>query len=385
MNHEQSDRDDLKSKADSGARLLMGGIVTWQVSKQVVQRLYRWLLRSAARPQEQRSGSAGMAPASTSDFSRALRILEPKPVVPETGKNKQGRAADRDLDIEHGANLKRRERLGTLLVEFAFLVALAGGVGFLVSYWTGNSNQWLGGMLALFFGGLGTAAVLAAHLLTTHMEATEPRELPSSLVDHDEAVEAFQSGAGEIRRRTMLAWMAAGGAGLVGVMIVSMFRSLGASPDPALYSTVWKRGQRLMNLDGKPVSADALILGSTTIVFPEDSIGSEKAQTVLLRVDPAQLRLPQERAAWAPKGNLAYSRVCTHAGCPVGMYERTTHQLMCPCHQSTFDVLRGASPSGGPAARPLPQLPLYVDSQGFLCAADGFSDPPGPGFTGMPA
>jgi ubiquinol-cytochrome c reductase iron-sulfur subunit len=240
-------------------------------------------------------------------------------------------------------------------------------------------------MLALFFGGLGISLVGWARWLTIPKEATAKRELPSSREEHEAAATTFLVGGQDIQRRRLLRWLAAGGASLFGAMVISLLRSLGASPDQALYSTVWKRGQRLTTLDGKPVSLNALTPGSTTIVFPEDSIGSEKTQTVLVKVDPALLRLPRDRAGWAPLGNLAFSRVCTHAGCSVGMYEATTHQLMCPCHQSTFDVLRGAEPSSGPAARPLPQLPLYADSEGNLRAASGFNEPPGPGFWGMPS
>ena len=83
-------------------------------------------------------------------------------------------------------------------------------------------------------------------------------------------------------------------------------------------------------------------------------------------------------------GYLAYSRVCTHAGCPVGLYQKQSHLLLCPCHQSSFDVLNGAEPTGGPAARPLPQLPLYADADGTLRAGGAFTAPPGPGFWGMP-
>jgi len=140
----------------------------------------------------------------------------------------------------------------------------------------------------------------------------------------------------------------------------------------------------LMTAEGKPVKVGDLELNSLILVYPENSLGSEKAQTVLLRVDPALIQMPPERANWAPNGNLAYSRVCTHAGCSVGLFETTAHLLLCPCHQSTFDVLRCAQPTGGPAARPLPQLPIYADSNGVLRAGGGFSEPPGPGFWGMP-
>ena len=125
--------------------------------------------------------------------------------------------------------------------------------------------------------------------------------------------------------------------------------------------------------------------GSFQIVFPEDSIGDEKAQTVLIRVKENLLQLPADRADWAPQGYVAYSRVCTHAGCTVALYEKTTCLLLCPCHQSTFDVLRAAQPTSGPAARPLPQLPLYADADGTLRAGGGFTQPPGPGFWDMPS
>ena len=171
---------------------------------------------------------------------------------------------------------------------------------------------------------------------------------------------------------------------MIAAIAISLFRSLGRPPGPSLFTNVWKRGQRLMTLDGRPVNVTALEPGSTTVVFPEDSIGDEKAQTVVIRVNEQFLQLPKERANWAPMGYVAYSRVCTHAGCNVGLFEKTTNLLMCPCHQSTFDVLKAAQPTSGPAARRLPQLPLYADADGNLRARGGFSEPPGPGFWGMP-
>jgi len=356
----------------------------WQFARPLLRRIGA-SLRPGSRGPKPPGGGAGATTIEGAPFSarppKSGNQNQPA-ALDDCGCSQKNRSADRDLDPP---DLSARDRWGLLLVLFAFAAAVAGGIGFVVTYWTGGSNQLLGGMIALCFGGLGAMSVLWAHLLTAHKQAVEPREDPSSATDHDAATETFRTGAGEIRRRILLGWMTAGGLGLVGAMVVSMFRSLGASPDTALYTTVWKRGQRLMTLDGQPVRADALAPGSTTIVFPEDSIGSEKSQTVLLRVDPALLRLPPDRSHWAPMGNLAYSRICTHAGCPVGMYESTIHQLMCPCHQSTFDVLRGAQPTGGPAARPLPQLPLYTDSDGNLRAAAGFTAPPGPGFWGMPS
>lgn len=278
------------------------------------------------------------------------------------------------------------EKVGTFLVGCAFLASAAAGISFLVAYWTGASNWLLGSSLAVFLGAFGIMLVLWSHLLTLKHQVVSQREQLSPPPQARESAAAdFNIGEQQIHRRGLLLWMAGGAGALFAAIFVSWFRSLGTSPDPVLYSTVWKRGQRLMTQDGNPVSVNDLQPGNTVIVFPENSVGSERAQTVLLRVDQDLLQLPSDRHGWAPMGNLAFSRVCTHAGCAVGMYETTTHLLMCPCHQSTFDVLRAAQPTGGPAARPLPQLPLYADEQGMLRAAGGFSDPPGPGFWGMPS
>lgn len=304
----------------------------------------------------------------------------------ETPPNGSVRADDRNLTLESETSLFSRRRWGTFLANCFFVAGFCGGLGFLFVYWTGAGNEALGAWLAVFFAGLSAGLVVSAHLLAVHREATARRE-DLEPPPHERAAteEDFRRGELDLHRRGLLKWVTAIGSGTVAVMFVSLLRSLLPDPDPALYSTVWKRGQRLMSLDGKPVKADAVPPGGTTIVFPEDNIGREKAQTVLVRVSPHLLELPGDRAGWAPLGNLAFSRVCTHAGCPVGMYEKTAHLLMCPCHQSTFDVLRAAQPTGGPAARALPQLPLYVDADGFLCAGGGFSEPPGPGFWGMPS
>jgi len=279
-----------------------------------------------------------------------------------------------------------RRRWGMLFVLISFVVAIAAGIGFLVVYWTHGSNMWLGGTLAIFFGGLGWMLVIWSHMLMSHKEVVDPREtLASEAHEVDGMFEDINAGQRDIHRRNLLKWLLAGGAGVIAAMAISLISSVGESPNPQLDDTIWKRGQRLMTQDGKPVTVDFLEPGSTVVVFPEDQIGSERAQTVLIRVHPQHLDLSKKRADWAPMGYVAYSRVCTHAGCPVGLYEASIDTLLCPCHQSTFNVLRGAQPTGGPAARTLPQLPLYADADGTLRARGGFTAPPGPGFWGMPS
>ena len=126
---------------------------------------------------------------------------------------------------------------------------------------------------------------------------------------------------------------------------------------------------------GAPVAATNLPVGGVLTVFPEGHTGAADSQTILVRVDLSTFQPLPGRESWSPDGYLAYSKICTHAGCPVGLYEQSSNSLFCPCHQSVFDVLEGAKPIGGPATRPLPQLPLEVGTDGFLRAQDDYSEP----------
>src|SRR6185312_10436115 len=333
--------------ARKGAWILAGLLVTWRM-------LSRGFAKSAAGEK------------------RAHAPQEPEEV--------EGREKDRTTKVVTAG----RERWGTLLVVCGLLVGVAAGVGFLFIYWTDGSNVLLGSNLALSLAGFGTALVFWSHLLMRHEEATEPREeLVSPEPEREEAEESFCSGAQDIQRRTLLKWVVAAGVGVFGAMFVSLLRSFGKTPNDELFEIVWKKGQRMVTLDGVPVNVNTLPTGSSVTVFPEGSVGDERAQTVLIHVNEELLRLPEDRAQWAPRGYVAYSRICTHAGCPVGLFESKQNLLLCPCHQSTFDVLRAAQPTGGPAARPLPQLPLYADGDGTLRAGGRFSATPGPGFWWM--
>lgn len=316
----------------------------------------------------------------TSPLPAQSRDLDPAAVPEETGR-------ETDWEMRPGSETakNRRERLGTVLVTIAFLASMAGGVGFLVAYWTGGSNEWLGGTLAICLGGAAAGFVFAAHFLIADKRTVQPREQHCSPCEERAAIaKTWSLSTQEVRRRTMLRWMMTATVGVLAASIVSLLRSVGSNPTATLYAPVWKRGQRLLTVDGRVMKTDSLTPNTTVTVFPEDSVGSEQSQTVLIRIDEKLLQMPAERADWTPMGYVAYSRVCTHAGCPVGLYETDTCQLLCPCHQSTFDVRRAAEPTGGPAARPLPQLPLRADADGTLRAAGGFSYPTGPGFWGMP-
>ncbi len=161
-------------------------------------------------------------------------------------------------------------------------------------------------------------------------------------------------------------------------------RSLGPQPKLALFSTAWKPGTRMVDPAGKPVQVQDIDVGGIITVFPEggenDPDIQQIAQTLLIHVATEPLETKQGPASWSPQGYLAFSKVCTHAGCPVSLYEAETQQMLCPCHQSLFNILDGCSPIFGPAPRPLPQLPIYADADGYLRARRDFLEPIGPGF-----
>jgi ubiquinol-cytochrome c reductase iron-sulfur subunit len=383
-----------EEKGQNRGWLWAGGVLAWKLARSVARPVACVLMgkrihrageiegtRGAEEPR--RVSDAVMLGLEATALTQALRdtFEEIHEQEPEESSERDN---DRNVDAERGVNVEEREKWGTALIVFWLVLSFAAGIAFLFTYWTGGNNLILGGTLGVFFGCFGIALIVWSHSLIPHTEAIEPRQpLAAPTPEFQSAMGDFTRGYHQIRRRNLLKWASVAGAGMLAAVFISFLRSMGHPPD-SLYTRVWNQGQRLMKFDGTPVTVDALQPGSTMIVFPEGSEDTETAQTVLLRVRPELLRLPASRSTWAPNGYLAYSRVCTHAGCTVGMYERTSHLLMCPCHQSTFDVLIGAQPTGGPAARPLPQLPLYADDRGFLRAGGGFTEPPGPGFWGMP-
>jgi ubiquinol-cytochrome c reductase iron-sulfur subunit len=147
--------------------------------------------------------------------------------------------------------------------------------------------------------------------------------------------------------------------------------------------TGWKKGSRLVDLDTKlPVKLGDLAVGGIQTVMPEGFTDAEDyalAPTMLIRFGPGQIESAKE-ASWGVQGHVAYSKICTHAGCPISLYEQQDHKLLCPCHQSTFDMARDAKVVFGPAARPLPQLRIGVDRKGYLYALGPYSQAVGPSF-----
>jgi ubiquinol-cytochrome c reductase iron-sulfur subunit len=264
-------------------------------------------------------------------------------------------------------------------VAAAFAVSALASVGLVITYLLGGETQAEGLLLGLALGGLGVGISIWAVALLPSVEVTGEREPLGSDAGAVEAVEA-ESAPEEVTRRTWLVRLLGAAGGTLAAALAIPSLSLGPSPGRDLFETPWSRGKRLVGADGRALRPSDLVTGSVTTVFPEGEVGSADAQTLLVKVEPDLIQAVREKADWAPDGCIAYSKICTHAGCPVGLYRAESHELLCPCHQSTFDVLRGATPTFGPADRPLPQLGLEVDDEGYLVARGDFDAPVGPGF-----
>jgi quinol---cytochrome c reductase iron-sulfur subunit len=290
--------------------------------------------------------------------------------------------------------LPRRQapRWAELAVAWALLLAAGAGVGFIVVYVYGADTQWLGLPLGLAFAFLAAASIVGA----TQLVPQERREEERESLDHDKddldiAVYVQEAGQGITRRKLLK--NAGGVAGLVFVgAIVTPLASCGSFLDvEELRASVWRRGLRLVDDPGRPLTAAEIAVGSMTPAFAEGA-DREKLDSslIVVRLKPDELRLPAKRADWAPDGVLAFSKICTHAGCAVSMFRYPLYPphapgpaLVCPCHYSTFDPARGGQVVFGPAGRPLPQLPLEVDDNGELRAAGSFSGPVGPSWWGV--
>lgn len=275
-----------------------------------------------------------------------------------------------------------RRRHGERLPAAFFVVSILSALGLAVVYWVGGQTQVEGTLLALALGGFGAGMVLWAKRFMPAGPEVEPR---GTLAASEEEIEAFKGdfdlGEYELERRGLLTKLMIGAGAALGVAAVFPVASLGPRPGNWLTRSPFTKGTRVVDEQGRPVRPSDLAVDGVVTVFPEGDLNDEYAQTLLIRLNPDMEFTPREgREGWTPDGMVAYSKMCTHAGCPVGLYEARSGQLLCPCHQSTFDVYDGCRPIFGPATTSLPQLPLAVDDQGYLISTGPFSDPVGPGF-----
>jgi quinol---cytochrome c reductase iron-sulfur subunit len=263
----------------------------------------------------------------------------------------------------------------------AFVVAMLAALGAAVVYWRGGQTQLEGILLGACLLGIGIGMVLWAKRFMSTAQVTEPRgQIGSTEQEQAQLAQDFAE-HDPLTRRRLLTRLLGGALGALGLAALFPIRSLGPRPGSGLKQTAYsKGGLRLVTDDGDPITLNELSVNGVVTVWPDGHIGDEDSQTLLLRLEPGVFQPRPGREGWSPDDHVAFSKVCTHAGCPVGLYEEQTEQLLCPCHQSTFDVADACRPVFGPATRSLPQLPLGTDDDGYLVATGDFSDPVGPGF-----
>jgi ubiquinol-cytochrome c reductase iron-sulfur subunit len=276
-----------------------------------------------------------------------------------------------------------------VLVAALLLGAGACGLAFLVLYIVWDSTQALGLALGLGLALLAAALIVAGKALVPQETAEESREPLDRPEARDEAVAEVRRGTEGISRRRLLTTSAGVAAAGLGVAAAVPAASLGPNVSERIEETPWRRGRRVVDEAGTPITADDVTQGDFVTGFPEGADPRELGSPiVMVRLSETAIHLPQGRdpATWAPEGILAYSKICTHAGCAISLYRYPLYRptqprpaLVCPCHYSTFDPARGAERIFGPAGRALPQLPLTIEpATRELHAGGGFSGPIGP-------
>lgn len=283
---------------------------------------------------------------------------------------------------------RRAETVVAVLLFAAGLFALAFVAVFVLA---GLNTQLLGlaigGALAL----LGAAAIIAGKLVVPQETAVQERDMLLDEERTESVVELVESGAEGVSRRGLLV----GAGGVAGVALVTAAAAPLASLGPRLtqiHQSPWRFGVRLVDFNNVPYAAGDIDIGSFYTALPEggdwDSLG---AGVLVVKLPDSQIHLPPSRRGWAPAGILAYSKICTHAGCAISLYRYPTFAptspsppaFTCPCHYSTFAPGEGGKVLFGPAGRPLPQLPLMIDATGYLRAAGGFDEDIGPSWWGV--
>lgn len=164
--------------------------------------------------------------------------------------------------------------------------------------------------------------------------------------------------------------------GVFSVALLIPLRGMARGASSAQPATGWADGVVCVDDDGTVLTIDSVPAGGQTTVWPDREVRRELDSVVLVRV--------AEGTEGSVEGLIGYSKVCTHAGCPVGLFSGQAGVLYCPCHQAEFDATAGAAPLRGPAPRPLPRLPLRIADDGTLVAAGDFDAPVGPALGSAP-
>ena len=292
-----------------------------------------------------------------------------------------------DLDDPRERQVPASRRSEALV---AVLLVLAGlfGFAFTAIYAALSTNtQLLGASLGLALAMLAAAAIIAGKFVVPQETSVEERGPLLEEQEADEVVEMIEEGGEGVSRRKLLL----GAGGLAGAGVLTATATPLASIGPALegiHSTPWRRGIRLVDEDRTPYRASDIHIGSFYTALPEgEDWENFGAGLIVVRLPPDMIDLSPQRSGWAPEGIMAYSKICPHAGCAINLYRYPLYEptvgnqkpaFTCPCHYSTFLPGEGGKLVFGPAGRALPQLPLMIDGQGYLRAADQFHEDIGP-------
>ena len=346
------------------------------------------------------SDKKGLVPSSSDsnehehDYSAGLAVI-PEDKIADPGLEPH-RVRMTDKSDRHAKTAARQ-------VSFLFFLSIIGSIFAIVAYFAFPINENLGTVRnnTLFLGlgitlglfGIGFGAVHWAKTLMPDAEVAEPRhQTRGSEEVRARAVEIIKLADSEsgFSRRKLIRRSLYGALALFPLPAIVLFKDMTVDADPqeTLRHTLWKKGTRLAtDPTGTPIKAADLTIGSVFHVIPEGLNDLEhhkleekaKAAVLLVRLDPSDIN-SQKELDWGYHGIVAYSKICTHVGCPVALYEQHTHHLLCPCHQSTFDLANDCEVIFGPASRPLPQLKITVDAEGYLVAEGDFEEPVGPSF-----
>jgi ubiquinol-cytochrome c reductase iron-sulfur subunit len=312
-------------------------------------------------------------------------------------------APESPRELPAGPDNPAKAQTAEKVVATFFILSMLASIGFIAAYVglevgsvdaTLRSNLALGLSMSVAFLAVGVGATIWVRNIMPNVEQVEERHvLASSEPEREAFTKSFTEGAeasGFVKRKLLRRTLIAASVPLAVAPLV-VLRDLGPLPGTSLRHTVWRKGMRMVVYGpNTPLrAADFSIPGQMITVAPEGYTENQdvlaKAVTIIIKFAPGVLvpnrpGQPGTIMNWTVDNIVAYSKICTHVGCPVALYEQTTHHILCPCHQSTFDATNGAQILFGPAPRPLPQLPIGVDADGFLIATSDFHEPVGPAF-----
>jgi ubiquinol-cytochrome c reductase iron-sulfur subunit len=285
--------------------------------------------------------------------------------------------------------------------ELAALALLGLGsvfaVGFIVVYAVDSiphKTQLLGATLGLSLLCIAAALVVVAKRLIVTEEIVEPYPPEEHPGEQALVAQVVDEAGDRLTRRRLFKLGLLGAGGTLGLAAVTPALSFGPLFQTKYFrGTPWRRGRRLVDESSRLYRASDIEENDFYTAFPEGiSVAAREelgAPIVLVRLPKSLLKLPPELEGYDADGIVAYSKICTHAGCAISMYRAPLFQpdeprpaLVCPCHYSTFDPGDGGNVLFGPAGRRLPMLPLEIDGEGYLRAKGNFDDEVGPTWWG---